>query len=251
LSPERGTYAFSQHVLRRIAYQTMTKRERRDRHLQVAAHLRRAFPDDGAEVAEVIAAHYQEAFTAMPEHADAETVRSQAIETFDRAVGGPPRWGPRTPVRAHTAPLPGSRSGSSRPSSLHCRGGRHGLRGPGGYEDALFLYEEVVSGHTDAERPERAAELAHGIGHALVASAGRRKAPSGCAKRSTSCAGTPMARSRRDCTATSRSSWPAPVQTRALEHAEQALALAEALELPEQLGTTLQTKGTILRNGAV
>jgi tetratricopeptide (TPR) repeat protein len=37
-----------------------------------------------------------------------------------------------------------------------------------------------------------------------------------------------------------------PRTDEALEHAEQALALAEALELPEQLAIALQTKGTIL-----
>jgi tetratricopeptide (TPR) repeat protein len=245
LSPERGTYAFSQNVLRKIAYQTMTKRERRDRHLQVAAHLRRAFPDDGAEVAEVIAAHYQEAFIAMPAHADAETVRSQAIEAFDHAgrraaeVGAPDSGETAYRTAARLAVRDSDRLRfTAAAGDMAARAGR--------YEDALVLYEEVVSGHTDAERPERAAELAHGIGHAL----GRLGRTEESAQRMREALdvlrGHPNGEVEARLHCDLAFFLARPHTDEALEHAEQALALAEALELPEQLGTTLQTKGTIL-----
>ena len=64
LSPERGQYAFTQSLIRSVAYDMLTRAERKERHLRTAAHLRSAFPDEGAEVAEVIAAHLDDAYKA-------------------------------------------------------------------------------------------------------------------------------------------------------------------------------------------
>jgi AAA ATPase domain len=61
LSPERGSYGFTQDMLRQVAYDTLPHRDRKARHLAVAAHLRAAFPGDGEEVTEVIARHYLDA----------------------------------------------------------------------------------------------------------------------------------------------------------------------------------------------
>src|SRR5436305_3334849 len=70
LSPDRGQYAFTQSLLRTVAYDTLSRRERKARHLAVAAHLRATFTDDGAEVAEVVAQHYRDAHDAVPDDPD-------------------------------------------------------------------------------------------------------------------------------------------------------------------------------------
>ena len=44
LSPERGSYRFSQEMLRQVAYDTLSRRDRKARHLAVAAHLRAVVP---------------------------------------------------------------------------------------------------------------------------------------------------------------------------------------------------------------
>jgi predicted ATPase len=49
LSPERGSYCFTQDMLRRVAYDTWSRRDRKTRHLAVAADLRAASPGDGEE----------------------------------------------------------------------------------------------------------------------------------------------------------------------------------------------------------
>ena len=67
LSPERGSYRFAQNMLRQVAYDTLSRRDRKARHLTVAAHLRTAFPGDGEEVADVIARHYLDALNAVPD----------------------------------------------------------------------------------------------------------------------------------------------------------------------------------------
>ena len=66
-SPERGNYRFSQEMLRQVAYETLSRRDRKARHLAVAAHLRATFPRDGEEVIDVVARHYVDALEAVPD----------------------------------------------------------------------------------------------------------------------------------------------------------------------------------------
>ena len=93
LSPERGSYGFAQNMLRQVAYDTLSRRDRKARHLAVAAHLRAAFAGDGEEVAEVIARHYLDALDAVPDDRDAEQIRGQAIAALTRAADRAGRTG--------------------------------------------------------------------------------------------------------------------------------------------------------------
>ena len=96
LSPEQGSYGFAQNMLRQVAYDTLSRRDRKARHLKVAAHLRAAFPGDGEEVADVIARHYLDALDALPAGPDAGQIRGQAIAALTRAAE---RAGHRRPGR--------------------------------------------------------------------------------------------------------------------------------------------------------
>ncbi len=98
LSPERGSYGFAQNMLRQVAYDTLSRRDRKARHLAVAAHLRAAFPGDGEEVAEVIARHYLDALDAVPDDGDVGQIRGQAIAALTRAAERAGRTG--APARA-------------------------------------------------------------------------------------------------------------------------------------------------------
>ena len=86
LSPERGSYGFTQNMLRQVAYDTLSRRDRKARHLKVAAHLRAVFPGDGEEVTDVIARHYLDALDAIPTDPDAAEIRVQAIAALTRAA---------------------------------------------------------------------------------------------------------------------------------------------------------------------
>ncbi len=83
-SPERGHYGFLQDLVRHVAYETLSKRERKTRHLAAAAHLEGAFSQED-EVAEVLASHYLAAFHAAPDADDAETIRASAGAKLTRA----------------------------------------------------------------------------------------------------------------------------------------------------------------------
>jgi len=98
LSPERGSYGFSQQMLRQVAYDTLSRRDRKARHLTVAAHLRAVFPGEGEEVADVIARHYLDALAAIPDDADTARIREQAVEALVRAAERAERTG--APARA-------------------------------------------------------------------------------------------------------------------------------------------------------
>ena len=83
-SPERGQYGFLQDLVRHVAYETLSKRDRKNRHLAAAEHLQSAFADED-EVAEVLAAHYLAAVEAAPDADDAGEIRARGGEMLARA----------------------------------------------------------------------------------------------------------------------------------------------------------------------
>src|SRR5579862_2098594 len=96
LSPQRGDYRFSQEMLRQVAYETLSLRERKARHLAVASYLRETFANDGEEIAEVIARHYLDALAAAPDDQEAatgEAALSMLVRAAERAerAGAPAR----------------------------------------------------------------------------------------------------------------------------------------------------------------
>jgi tetratricopeptide (TPR) repeat protein len=103
LSPQRGQYGFVQTMFRQVAYDTLSRRERKARHLAVAAHLRQTFADEGEEVAEVIAAHLMDALTAVPDDPDVPELRAEAVSMLTRAGERAERTGaPTTAATAYT-----------------------------------------------------------------------------------------------------------------------------------------------------
>jgi tetratricopeptide (TPR) repeat protein len=86
-SPERGQYGFVQSLIREVAYQTLAKRDRYDRHL-AAARFFETLDDD--ELSSALATHYLEAFRAAPGPAEADAVRASAraalIDAAERAA---------------------------------------------------------------------------------------------------------------------------------------------------------------------
>jgi tetratricopeptide (TPR) repeat protein len=83
-SPEHGQYGFLHDLVRRIAYETLSKRERKTRHLAAAEQVEQAFGSE-QEVVEVLASHYLAAYKAAPEDADAGQIKQRAGELLARA----------------------------------------------------------------------------------------------------------------------------------------------------------------------
>ena len=85
-SPERGQYGFGQALVRRVSYETLGRRERKQRHLRAAEHLASAWGSEVDEIADVRAAHLLDAVNAEPEAGDAPEITARARETLVAAA---------------------------------------------------------------------------------------------------------------------------------------------------------------------
>jgi class 3 adenylate cyclase/tetratricopeptide (TPR) repeat protein len=84
-SPVRGQYAFVQNLVQRVAYETLSLRDRKSRHLLAARQLEATWVRGADEVVEVLAAHYIAAYEAAPRDPDAAAIRQSAREMLVRA----------------------------------------------------------------------------------------------------------------------------------------------------------------------
>ncbi len=84
-SPEHGQYGFLQDLVRHVAYETLSKRERRSKHLAAAEALSRSFAADEDEVVEVIASHYLAAHQAAPDAEGSDEIKHKAKAMLVRA----------------------------------------------------------------------------------------------------------------------------------------------------------------------
>ncbi len=82
-SPERGQYGFVQSLIREIAYDTLPKRERRERHQAVARYFEGL---QDPEFAAVVASHYLSAYQATPEGSAAQALKGKARESLRAAA---------------------------------------------------------------------------------------------------------------------------------------------------------------------
>ena len=74
-SPERGQYAFVQALIREVAYGTLTKPDRRARHLAAARYFESLGEED---IAGALAAHYLAAYRASAQGPEAQALAAQA-----------------------------------------------------------------------------------------------------------------------------------------------------------------------------
>ena len=63
-SPERGHYSFVQDIVKRVAYETLSRRDRKAKHLAVAEYLTSVWAVEEDEIVEVVASHYLDAYAA-------------------------------------------------------------------------------------------------------------------------------------------------------------------------------------------
>ncbi len=146
-SPERGQYSFLQALIKEVAYSTLSKPDRRTRHLAAAHHLE-SLSDD--ELAGVVATHYVEAYGASPEGPEADALAARARDWLSQAaqralsLGSPEQAigyaemalnvTPKGPERAAlltTAASAADTRGVVRPSRGALRGGDRAPRGAG------------------------------------------------------------------------------------------------------------------------
>jgi class 3 adenylate cyclase/tetratricopeptide (TPR) repeat protein len=167
LSPDRGQYAFAQNLLRVVAYEMLSRQERKPRHQAAAEHLRRVFANDGEEIAEVIASHYLDAYHAAGEDPDADELRADALAALRRAgqraaTVGAPETAERMFLTAAELAVDEAEQASltAQAAEMVLQSGRH--------EAALELFETAAAAHQRAGRERDAARLTGRIGYALM-----------------------------------------------------------------------------------
>ena len=244
LSPERGNYAFTQSLIRSVAYDSLTRSERKARHVSTATHLRRAFPDDGAEVIEVIAAHLQDAYRASGDDPDAGDLRAQAIAAYiaagDRAesVGAP-----AAAEAAYVTALELTGDEAEHADLLERAGSM--AREIGSDDQALRHFEAAVAAHREAGRVVDAARVTQKLA-AVVLRLGR--AEDSVALLRTALASLDPGMAPPAVIAgleerLGRNLWYTGRPQEVIEPIDHALTLAQYWELPETLVLALQMKG--------
>jgi class 3 adenylate cyclase/tetratricopeptide (TPR) repeat protein len=166
LSPDRGQYAFAQTLLRTVAYEMLPKRERRPRHIAAAAHLRAVFPNEGEEMAEVIASHLLDAYRAAAGDSDADELRADALAALRAAAQRTTSVGaPEAAERAYLMATELASSDEERTELTEQAGAMAMLAGR--YESAIELLDAAAAAHSAAGRDADAARLAEPIVVAL------------------------------------------------------------------------------------
>jgi predicted ATPase/class 3 adenylate cyclase len=170
-SPEIGQYGFLQDLVRTVAYETLAKRDRKSKHLAVAAYLERAWGKEEEEIVEIVASHYLEAYRLAPEAEDATDVRDRArrmlLRAAERAASLAAAEEAQTYFR-QAADL--TNSALERAEHTERAGQMAYMRGrleeaSGAYEEATRLFEEAGQPHAAARVQSRLGEVEFVGGH--------------------------------------------------------------------------------------
>ena len=244
-SPEHGQYSFLQDLIRHVAYETLSKRERRARHLAAAAHLESAFPDED-EIVEVLASHYLEAYTSAPDAEDAGEIKTRAREKLARAGDRAASLAAAREAQRYFEQAAELSEDDVMAAGLQVRAGQMATRrvrydeGRALFDRAHSTFQSAGMSHPAARVSARLAEVDFYEGHVTEAVARLEQAletltsedPDGDVADVAAQLGRFLALSGR--------------LDEALPQLEHALTLAEALDLPEVFVQALISKGTVL-----
>ncbi|HUZ84226.1 MAG TPA: hypothetical protein VMU66_05995, partial [Gaiellales bacterium] len=156
-SPEHGQYGFLQDLMRRVAYETLSRRDRSDRHLAAAAYLEQSSSDED-EIVEMLASHYLDASTAAPDLPDADAVRRRACELLRRAADRAESLGAPSEAQRYCAQAAGLTSVRLEQAELLDRAGEMAYRAAA-MGAAVELSERARSLYEDAGEAVEAARV--------------------------------------------------------------------------------------------
>jgi class 3 adenylate cyclase/tetratricopeptide (TPR) repeat protein len=165
-SPERGQYAFLQDIVKQVAYETISKRDRKAKHLAAARFLSPLSGAEDDELAEVVAAHYLDAFEAAPDAPDAEELEATAREMLVRAGERAASLGANAEAQRAFERAVDLTDDLLPRADLHERAGTMAWIGARAedalahYERAIELFEAADASHPAARVSARLAEIA-------------------------------------------------------------------------------------------
>jgi len=245
-SPERGQYGFLQDLVRTVAHETLSKRDRKARHLAAAEHLRTAWVGEEDEIAEVLASHYLEAYRAATEADDAEAIRDLARATLVRAGERAASLAAGEEAQRYFEQAAELTGDPAEVAALLERAGMMAWRA-GHVDEARRLLGAAIAGFGDAGHAHAAARAAARLGEVDFAEGRLDVAVERMERAFGALAGEDLDEDTAMLTAQlGRVLFFAGRLDDAAERIEQALDAAEALLLPEVLAQGLTTKSLIL-----
>jgi predicted ATPase/class 3 adenylate cyclase len=243
-SPEQGQYTFLQDLLRYVAYETLPKRERREKHLAAAEHLSATLGEE--EVSEVIASHLLDAYRLDPEAGDTDGLRQQAHEALLHAGSRASSLGASTEARRYFEQAADLGAEPHDRATALSRAGEMALAAADTdgasrlFEQAIDLYESVGDTHAAARASSLLGTVQNRLGrHELAierleqayAVIGEDEPDADLAFLLTRLGGTHFFAGNLE---------------RASELTERALDVAEALQLPEHLARAWNLKAILV-----
>ena len=245
-SPERGQYSFLQDIVRHVAYEMLSRRDRKELHLAAAEYLASIWEAEDDEIAEVRAAHYLDAYAAAPDAEDAPAIRGNARDLLTRAGDRAASLGATAEAqRAYERALELVEDDLAR-ATFHERAGTMASIGARvdeaapHFERAVALFEQAGATHPAARVSAKLAEIVWDRG----------RLEEGLDSMSRAFDVLTGEEPDEDIAALAaqlgRFSFFAGDRERALVRIEHALDISEALLLPEVLSQALNTKALIL-----
>ena len=170
-SPERGQYGFLQELLKRVAYDTLSKKERKAKHLAAARFIEQSWEAEEDEIVEVVASHYVEAYRAAPDAPDAGEIGAGACERLARAGERAASLAANAEAQRYFeqamefAEEPLARAELSERAGIAATAAGRGSDAERHYEQAIALFEAEGRAHPAARVSARLAEVLWDAGH--------------------------------------------------------------------------------------
>jgi tetratricopeptide (TPR) repeat protein len=245
-SPERGQYAFLQDIVKRVAYETITKRERKTKHVAAAEFLASAWSAEEDEIVEVVASHYLDAYEAAPDDPDATELRAKAFEMLVRAGERAASLGANAEAQRTFERATALTEDTLAQAELHERAGMMASMGArqdaaaANLERARELFEAAGATHPAARVSARVAEITWERGRIEQGLESMDRAFAVLSEEE------PDADLAALAAQIGRFMFFAGQSDLALERLDRALEIAELRSLPETIAHALNTKGIVL-----
>jgi class 3 adenylate cyclase/tetratricopeptide (TPR) repeat protein len=162
-SPERGQYGFLQDLVKKVAYDTLSRNDRKALHLAAAEHLLSLGDED--EIVEVVASHYLDAYASAPHDPDSAEIRARAREMLVRAAERAASLAANTEAQHAYERAIELSDNPLEQAELHERAGSTAYSGAqlteaaSHFEEAIGLFETAEATHPAARVSARLAEI--------------------------------------------------------------------------------------------
>jgi len=246
LSPERGQYAFLQALVQKVAHDTLSRRERKARHLAAAEYFETSWGAEEEEIVEVIASHYLEAYEADTGAEDASAIKAKAREQLAKAGERAASLAANAEAQRYFDQAVALADDPVAKAELLDRAGE-AAEAAGRAEEAVARFREAIAFFESQGRPHSAARVSAHLGGALFQSG---QIDAGVEQMERSFAVLLQDEADDDLAALAaelaRQYFFLGDLDRASERVELSLEIAESLWLPDRLAEALNTKYLVL-----